>query len=121
MATNGGLPADLLAEIRDYQVILEELLEWARNLTNREKDLKVGVALVTSDADELEDMIGRLAENVSLAEEGLARLIAQSGPASRLLLQLQTMLGAVEQAVRVELRASLSQIQDQLLALQTQV
>lgn len=121
MAVNGGLPADLLLELENYLIIVEEMVQRAQNLTNRERELTRNVAIVTTDADSLEDVIGQLAENVSLAEEGLARLRAQSGPAFQLLTQLQTTLEAVEEAVRVQLVASLTLARNQLLTLETQV
>ena len=120
MALNGMLPADILREIQDYHLILEQMLERAQNLTNQERELTEGVGMVAMDTDELEDVIGRLAENVSLAEEGLARLTAESGPTSQLLGQLQDTLQSVEVVVRVELVASLVQAHNQLLAIQDQ-
>ena len=121
MAANGGLPPDLLTELQNYLVIVEEMLQRAQNLTNQERELTLSVARVTMDTDGLEDVIGLLAENVSLAEEGLAQLTAQSGPASQLLGQLQTTLGAVEEAVRVQLVASLTRAHNHLLTIETQV
>ena len=120
MAITGMLPADLLMEIREYQYIVQDMLLRAQNLTNQELDLTLGVGIITMDTDHLEDLIGQLAENVTLSEEGIARIMAESEPTLRLLSQLQNTLRAVEEAVRVHLIDSLTDIQDSLLDIQIQ-
>ena len=120
VALSGMLPADLLMELLDYQNIVQDMLIRARNLTNQERALSAFVGVVAMETDDLEDLIGRLAENVSLSEEGVARITAEAEPAARLLSQLQETLGAVEEAVRVSLVASLNETREQLLVIQSQ-
>ena len=119
--TGGQLPADLVQEIMDYQLIVGDMLDRARRLATREIDLTLGVGLVSMDTDELEDLIGRLERNVSLSEEGLARVKLNSDPAAQLLRQLQESLAAVEGAVRGDLPASLTRANELLSEIATQL
>ena len=66
------------------------------------------------ETDEAEDLIGRLEENVTLSEEGVARIRAESGVAGELLVRLRESVEAVEMALRVDLLASLSQARETL-------
>lgn len=102
------LPADLLQEIRDYHLILQDMLRRARELADQEKNLTSSVSIISMETDDLENLIGQLEQNVSLSEEGVARILVESGGAADLLLRLRESLGAVETAVRVDLVASLS-------------
>ena len=102
------LPADLLQEIRDYHLILQDMLTRAKELADQEKNLTSSVSTISMETDDLENLIGQLEQNVSLSEEGVARILVESGGAAELLLRLRESLGAVETAVRVDLVASLS-------------
>ena len=105
---DGQLPADLLQEIRDYRLILEDMLSRARLLTNQERNLTSRLSSVVMETDDLDNLIGRLEQNVSLSEEGLARVVAEADRAAELLRQLAQSLNAVETAIRVDLLTSLS-------------
>ena len=108
------LPADLLREIRDYQVIVEDMLQRATNLLSRERNLTARVEMVSMETDEAEDLIGRLEENVTLSEEGVTRIRAESGVAGELLVRLRESVEAVEMALRIDLLASLSHARETL-------
>ena len=110
----GQIPADLLREIQDYELIVEEMLQRATELASQERNLTSRLSLVAMETDDAEDLIGRLERNVSLSEEGLARVRAQSVRAAQLLRRLRGNLEAVERAVRVDLMASLSLASQQL-------
>ena len=107
-----------MQEVMNYQIIVEEMLSRARTLAIGERDITLGVGLVAMDADDLEDLIGQLERNVSQSEEGLARITMNSGPAARLLQQLEVTLGVVEGAVRGELLTGLREAQRQLATAQ---
>ena len=90
------------------------MLQRATNLLSRERNLTARVEMVSMETDEAEDLIGRLEENVTLSEEGVARIRAESGVAGELLVRLRESVEAVEMALRIDLLASLSRARETL-------
>lgn len=108
---SGGLSPETIARLQRYQELLNALLERAINATNQEPGLLQEVESVSMETDALRGVVDLFETDVSSTENVADNLAEQVDFSEMQLRDLQELVGALNQSIRVTARQNLLEAQ----------
>ena len=108
---SGGLSPETIARLQRYQELLNALLERAINATNQEPGLLQEVESVSMETDALRGVVDLFETDVSSTENVADNLAEQVDFSEMQLRDLQELVGALNQSIRVTARRNLLEAQ----------
>ncbi len=108
----GGLSADLLARLLQYNETLNELLQTAVNVTDKEPQLLEDVREARTEAEGYRDLIDQFKVNVSAVEDVTVVLTSQANNTEFLLMELQRLVQWIKEILQDEVRTQLEKAEE---------